>query len=151
MSAERGALARWAPAVAWAGVIFTASTGWFTGSRTESFVVPFLAWLFPHAHPQTLHAAHAAIRKLGHFGEYFVLSVLVMRALRDERGWRLHHAVLAVVLAASYAVTDEFHQRFVPGRTAAVGDVGIDTLGAIAAQLVIALRAVTRRRSGSSS
>lgn len=131
--------------VAWAAVIFTASTGWFAGSRTESFIVPFLAWLFPGASPETLLAMHAVVRKLGHFSEYFVLGVLIARALRDERGWLLRHAVLAVALAASYAVTDELHQRFVPGRTAAAGDVAIDTLGALTAQSVIAARSRARR------
>ncbi len=127
--------------MAWAVVIFTASTSWFTGARTESVIVPILAWLFPHASVETLIALHAILRKLGHLTEYFVFGLLIARALRDERGWQLHHACLAVVLAASYAVTDELHQHFVPGRTAAVGDVGIDALGALAAQVVLWLRA----------
>jgi len=125
---------------AWAAVIFVASTGWFAGPRTESMVLPVLAWLFPHADHETLLLLHAGVRKLGHFTEYFVLGVLIARALRDERGWQLHHALMAVALAGSYAVTDELHQRFVPGRTAAAGDVVIDTLGATAAQIVLALR-----------
>jgi len=126
--------------VAWAAAIFVASTGWFTGSRTESVVVPILAWLFPRADPHTLEVMHAVVRKLGHFTEYLVLGVLIARALRDERGWRLHHALMALVLATSYAVTDELHQHFVPGRTAAAGDVGIDALGAAVGQIVLALR-----------
>jgi VanZ family protein len=131
---------------AWAAVIFIASTGWFAGSRTESVVVPFLAWLFPHASHETLLEIHAVLRKLGHFTEYFILGVLIARALRDERGWQLHHALMAIALAATYAVTDELHQRFVPGRTAAVSDVGIDTLGATAAQLVLWIREWRRTR-----
>lgn len=131
---------------AWAAVIFIASTGWFAGSRTESVVVPFLAWLFPHASLETLLEIHAVLRKLGHFTEYFVLGVLIARALRDERGWQLHHALMAIALAATYAVTDELHQRFVPGRTAAASDVGIDTLGATAAQLVLWIREWRRTR-----
>lgn len=130
---------------AWAAVIFVASTGWFAGPRTESMVLPVLAWLFPRASHETLLVLHAVVRKLGHFSEYFVLGVLIARALRDERGWQLHHALLAVALAGSYAVTDELHQRFVPGRTAAAGDVVIDTLGATAAQIVLALRWPSRR------
>jgi len=146
LPAERRTVARWAPVAAWAAVIFTASTGWFAGSRTESVVVPFLAWLFPHASPETLLEIHAVLRKLGHFTEYFILGVLIARALRDERGWQLHHALMAIALAASYAVTDELHQRFVPGRTAAASDVGIDTLGAITAQLVLWIREWRRTR-----
>ena len=149
MPAERRTVARWAPVVAWAAVIFTASTGWFAGSRTESVVVPILAWLLPDASMETLLTLHAVIRKLGHFSEYFVLGVLIARALRDQRGWRLHHALMAIALASTYAVTDELHQRFVPGRTAAAGDVGIDTLGAVAAQLALAWRYRAEIRRGS--
>lgn len=48
-------------------------------------------------------------------------------------------AVMTVLLVAGYAAFDEFHQSFVPGRTAAVGDVLIDTSGGIAAQVVASL------------
>lgn len=147
MSAEHGVVSRWAPVVAWAAAIFFASTSWFAGSRTEPVIVPILAWLFPHADPRTLETMHAVVRKLGHFTEYLVLGVLIARALRDERGWRLHHAVMAIALATSYAVTDELHQHFVPGRTAAVADVGIDALGACAGQIAMALRRPRRPRA----
>lgn len=129
----------------WAGAIFVASTGWVSGPHTESVVVPLLEWLLPNADPHTLHVYHAGVRKLGHFGEYFVLSLLLWRALAAGRGWRIDHAVAAVVLASAYAVTDELHQWFVPGRTAALGDVGIDAFGALTAQIAIAVRC---RRGG---
>ena len=35
-----------------------------------------------------------------------------------------------------YATSDEFHQYFVPGRSAAIKDVFIDTCGGIAASIV---------------
>ena len=109
-------------------------------------ILPVLTWLFPHAHPHTLESIHAVVRKLAHFTEYLILGLLIMRALRDERGWRLEHAVMAVALASVYAAGDEFHQRFVPGRTAAAGDVGIDALGAFAGQLALALRTLRPAR-----
>jgi VanZ family protein len=46
---------------------------------------------------------------------------------------------MAIAIVACYASLDELHQHFVPGRTAAVGDVLIDTSGGIAAQAVAAL------------
>ena len=146
MSAEPGAVGRWAPVCAWAVVIFVASTSWFAGSRTEPALLPFLAWLLPGAGRHTLEVVHAALRKLGHFTEYMVLGLLIARALRDARGWQLRHAVLAVVLATTYAVTDELHQHFVPGRTAAAGDVAIDALGALTGQIGLAVGAMRRPR-----
>jgi VanZ family protein len=47
-------------------------------------------------------------------------------------------ALTAILLVAAYASLDEFHQLFVPGRTAAVTDVLLDTAGGAAAQLAAA-------------
>jgi VanZ family protein len=137
--ARSTATARWIAVVSWAAVIFVASTGWFADSRTASALRPLLAWLVPGAGPETVDAVNTVARKLGHFVEYAVLGWLIARALHDARGRQMSHAVLAVALATAYAVTDELHQHFVLGRSAAVGDVGIDLLGAVAAQVANAL------------
>lgn len=38
--------------------------------------------------------------------------------------------VLAWIFAVLYALTDEFHQSFVPGRQASLVDIGVDAVGA---------------------
>ena len=65
------------------------------------------------------------VSKLAHVSEYAILAWLFQWALDNRRAWRL-----AWLLAVLYAVTDEFHQSFVPGRTSTVADVMIDALGA---------------------
>lgn len=83
---------------------------------------------------------HHYIRKTGHFVEYFVFSILILRAIRAGRGnTRLTWALAAILIVAGYAALDEFHQSFVPGRTPAVRDVLIDTSGGAAAQIIAAL------------
>ena len=69
-----------------------------------------------------------------HALEYAVLAVLLLRGLVGRRwqGVTLGAAGLAVVLATLYGLTDEVHQRFVPGRTAEIADVVADVLGAAA-------------------
>jgi VanZ family protein len=47
----------------------------------------------------------------------------------------LRIVLLTIVCATAYGVSDEFHQRFVPGRTADVRDVAADAIGASAAAL----------------
>jgi len=42
-------------------------------------------------------------------------------------------AVWAATLAVAYGVTDEWHQRFVPGRSATLGDLAADAVGAVVA------------------
>jgi VanZ family protein len=136
-------LARWWPALAWAVVISIFSTHAFTAENTGRIIIPILHWLFPAAPKETLQLMHHIIRKCGHFIEYFVLSLLILRGIRAGRhGTRLAWAAVAILLVAGYAALDEFHQSFVPGRTAAISDVLLDTSGGITAQAVAALAAL---------
>jgi VanZ family protein len=94
----------------------------------------------PYAATATLLKIHHVLRKCGHFTEYFILSILVLRGIRAGRpdarfGWGL----AAIAIVACYASLDEFHQIFVPGRTPAVADVLLDTIGGICAQIAVAL------------
>lgn len=133
-------LKRWWPALLWAVAISLFSTGAFTTENTSRIILPILHWLLPHAANATLLQMHHYIRKCAHFTEYFILSLLVLRAIRAGRpGTRFAWALVVVAIVLCYASFDEFHQRFVPGRTAAVGDVLIDTSGGISAQLIVAL------------
>jgi VanZ family protein len=130
----------WGPALAWATLISYFSTGVFSWQNTSHVIIPILAWLFPHAKPETLLAAHFYIRKSGHFWEYFLLSLLVLRGVRAGRpGWRWTWALMALAAAACYAGLDELHQAFVPTRTASVYDVLLDSTGAAVAQVITAL------------
>jgi VanZ family protein len=133
-------LERWWPALLWAIVISTFSTGVFTSDNTSRIIVPILRWFFPYASQETLFLIHHFIRKMGHVTEYFVLSLLILRAIRAGKpGTHLGWALAAIAIVACYAALDEFHQSFVPGRTAAISDVLIDTAGGIGAQIVVAL------------
>jgi VanZ family protein len=114
------------------------STGWFTGDRTAAVLLPLLAVIFPHARPEELRAWHMFIRKLAHFTEYLVLSILLYQALRTDRQWRLRTALTALAIAAAYAALDEFHQTFVLGRTGAPSDSLVDITGATAGQVLMA-------------
>ncbi len=70
--------------------------------------------------------------KSGHSIGYALLGVLILRALAGGRlrevTWR--RGIAAIVLATLYGVTDEFHQLFVPGRSADRYDVLADCVGA---------------------
>ncbi|MGA9631264.1 MAG: VanZ family protein [Candidatus Acidiferrales bacterium] len=141
--APAGWLAQWWPALVWAVVISLFSTHLFTSENTSRIIIPVLHWLLPSASPDTLALMHHVIRKCAHFTEYFVLSLLILRGIRAGRhGTKLAWAVLAIVIVAGYASLDEFHQRFVPGRTPAVTDVLIDTTGGATAQAIAALFAL---------
>jgi VanZ family protein len=81
-------------------------------------------------------------RKVIHFGEYGLLCFLWWRALKDVTNPR-RAALLALVLASAYAITDEYHQTFVEGRHGTPVDWLIDTAGAGLAAFML-LRRETR-------
>ena len=79
--------------------------------------------------------------KAAHFAVYLILSVLLVRALAGGRtsgiGWRA--LLLGIAGAVLYGISDELHQRFVPGRTPDVLDLAADSLGAMAGALLALL------------
>jgi VanZ family protein len=140
-------LIRWWPVLAWAALIWIFSTSWFTSENTGRIIEPVFQWLLPHASLETIDLLHAIVRKCGHVTEYFIFSLLVLRSLRaGRRGRSLKWALITISIVAAYASIDEFHQSFVPGRTAAVSDVLLDTAGGTIAQVLVALWPSRSRR-----
>ena len=91
----------WLPVLAWAALIFAFSS------------VPDLG--------TGLGGWDLVLRKLAHAAEYAVLGALLVRATGRSG--------LALAVGALYAVSDEIHQAFVPGRMGRPLDVAIDVLG----------------------
>jgi VanZ family protein len=128
----------WVPALLWAILISYASTDAFSNNHTSVFIIPVLHWLFPSASAESLERVQFLIRKSAHFSEYFIFSLFLMRGMRgNDQGWKLRWAVWAVVIAAGYSALDEYHQSFVPSRTASPYDSLLDTTGAAVAQVVL--------------
>jgi VanZ family protein len=92
--------------------------------------VLFVASAQPKATVPDLAEWDWGVKKSGHLLGYALLGLAYLHGLSGGRRPAARQAALAVVLAAIYGVTDEYHQSFVPGRGADVLDVGIDTLGA---------------------
>lgn len=66
-------------------------------------------------------------KKIAHMTVYAVMYLLAFRAFELKN---LHRRYLfAFVFCVLYAISDEFHQMFVPGRTPALRDIGFDIVG----------------------
>ena len=72
------------------------------------------------------------VRKCAHVSEYFVLGALVTNAMKTSKVVKFKALIFSVLICILYAISDELHQLFVPGRGAQVMDVLIDSAGAIA-------------------
>lgn len=76
------------------------------------------------------------VRKCAHFLEFMILGVLILLCIWETK--KSNHSVkIAFILCLLYACTDEFHQLFIPNRTARVLDIFIDTLGALTGILLV--------------
>ena len=102
-------LAPFVPVVLWMGVIFALSA--------QRHI------------PKTFGVSIEYTAVAGHLFVYSVLTTLLYGALPPEFG-RRRRAVLALVVAVLYGMSDEYHQSFVPGRDASLGDLFVDTLSA---------------------
>ena len=126
----------------WMGVIFFFSTKTWGGAQTQSWLERLLTLYLPPMRelltPTDLGELNHIIRKLAHFTEYAILTTI------GYWGWvkglgRSPQAALRITLLVSivFAMSDEFHQRFVPGRTSLVTDVFVDCFGATVAALIL--------------
>lgn len=71
------------------------------------------------------------IRKIAHMSVYFILAILLIISLHIKNHININKNIyITLTICFLYACTDEFHQKFIGGRTGQFSDVLIDTLGA---------------------
>ncbi|MFN2577195.1 MAG: VanZ family protein [Pyrinomonadaceae bacterium] len=129
---------RYGPLVVWGVLIFLGSGNVLSATHT-SVLLRAIRWLFPNVRDESLAVFHLLVRKAGHLTEYAILATLAARALQGSARdfLRRHWFWLSLLLAIAYALTDEFHQSFVPSRTASIYDCLIDSVGALIGLTVI--------------
>lgn len=113
----------WFLVILWCGVIFyfTKSPS-FTGANTEKLIDRSV----PISYNGILTYANIIIRKLAHLFAFGILASLLWKAVHPAR-WSY---AMAWGLATLYAMTDEWHQSFIPARSGSFQDVLLDSAGA---------------------
>jgi len=141
-------LSRYLPLVAWLVLISYASTDSFSADNTSRIIGPLVLWLFPRTSPETMATIHFIVRKIAHFTEYAILAYLAARAFRTSPRPALANRwfIASLALVVCYALLDEYHQSFVPSRTASIYDSFIDMTGGIVTLLVLRRRHKAARR-----
>ena len=86
------------------------------------------------------NALHYFVRKAAHMTEYFLLTLSVYLPLKvylTKRFTFPKRILLGFFITVLFAALDEFHQTFVPGRSGNFTDVCIDSIGILAATLLL--------------
>ena len=120
------ALAAWFLAIAVAAIIFALSAQ-------------------PNLHV-TEGDADLVLRRCAHIAVYAALAVACVRGLAHHGLGQRAQLLGAAAMALAYAIGDEYHQTFVPGRSGAPRDVAIDLVGICAGLLLLSRNARLRAR-----
>jgi VanZ family protein len=146
----------WVPAMFAVAMIAGESTPTMSSANTSRWLLPIWVHLFGTVTAERWELIHHIIRKTGHFVGYGFVSLCFFYGWRNTLSTvrrsltavRRKSALLAVVCTLLVASADEYHQSFLPSRTASPYDVGLDLCGAIVMQLVLLslLRILARSR-----
>ena len=128
-------------------VIFWFSSRDATESTEQSdfFILLFLKSLFESEIPIWLSVI---VRKMAHFTAYAALGFCLYYVFEGLVG-HLKSFICPLLVSVIYAVSDEIHQLFVPGRAGRLFDLFIDTIGASfgIAFAALVLLIIRKRRS----
>ncbi len=111
---------RWVPLLAWMAVIFVGSslTADSVTERTRDLSAAFIS-----SYVQLI---------LAHIAEFAILAVLANWAFKTIEGLTVRALwILVLVFTTLYAISDEVHQAFTPGRAPSLEDVIFDAVGGV--------------------
>lgn len=132
----------WLPTLLWLAAIATFSTDMFSAHHTESVLLRIIHLFYGNISYHQFNIIHGFVRKTAHFSVYGFLSLVSFYSWRNtfpgRLRWEFKWSILALLLTLIAASMDEFHQRFVPSRGPSIRDVGMDMLGAMFVQTLIA-------------
>ena len=156
----------WILLLGWMGIIFlfSAQNADASSRLSSGFLHRFILIFLPEqaaGNEELVHTLEFLIRKGAHMTEYAILAILAFAQLRQyfptsthkKQEWKpksfWHHPFFQFLLTLCfiflYACTDEFHQRFVSGRSGQFTDVCIDTLGGLCGCFLFLLCSRLRR------
>ena len=102
-------------------------------SAQSNIIVNFISNIF---NINNIELISLIIRKLAHFTEYFILGILTYNLIKKYR----KKYYIAIIICIIYAISDEIHQIFIPGRSCQITDILIDSIGAITAIYICKLK-----------
>lgn len=138
------------PLLMWLSLMFSASSDAGSSAHTRPLVQSLLRRFLPsvaHQLPSDLvDRIDFNLRKSAHVTEYLLLAILAYRAIRGSSShFRNRQVLFPMVLGIVFAISDEWHQSFVPSRWAVAADVVYDSFGVTLGTLLCQWRAQQQR------
>jgi VanZ family protein len=134
-------------AILWMALIFCfTQLPYFTGENTSEAIHKVVITEHntintPTADNEQINVLNLIVRKLTHVTVFGILSLLLYRSLASFR----YSFIFSWLITVLYAITDEWHQSFMPGRVATYKDVLFDGFGAFLA-LVLTFIIIRKRK-----
>lgn len=134
------------PAILWMGIIFYLShqPAEISSDLSGGLLEKILRAIRGITNSELVGSYHGLLRKIAHFGTYFVLGLLMMYAFSKNKVSKQY--LMTFFIGLVFAVSDEFHQLFIQGRAAQIMDVLIDMSGICLALLLIKIFSLWYKR-----
>jgi len=71
-----------------------------------------------------------------HFVIFFLFSFFLLITIKGNKKIKIKYILLMLVISLTYAILDEIHQSFIPGRDTSIKDILTDFSGTIASTIV---------------
>ena len=121
--------------VLWMIIVFMLSgqTGTDSANTSGSFINWLLEMILENEndiqHICIVGQLQFIIRKTAHFILYIIGGGLIFNFIYEYKEKNKYNKYSAITIGVLYAITDELHQYFIPGRSAEIRDVFIDSAG----------------------
>lgn len=116
---------------------FSSQNGEKSGSLSEKLAELVMQQLPIEETQQSLKKTESIIRKMAHFSIYTLLGFLLMSFVSTYHLKEDKRIGISLLIGILYAITDEIHQKFVPGRSCQITDVIIDSMGVLLGILLL--------------
>lgn len=113
--------------ILWTCLIFLFSSQ--DGGESSGFSRKFVEFFVKD--PEMVDKIEPYVRKLAHFSEYGLGGVLFISLFSTYEWTDRRKIATSILIGVWYAIMDEIHQLMVPGRSGALKDVYIDSLGIV--------------------
>ena len=114
-----------------------------SSGRIVNFIANLLPFIknMPEAEKEVIcsEVLQPIVRKTAHFSIYALLGFWIINFALTYRGSDYKKVLWSWIFGTVYAITDEIHQLFIPGRSGEIRDVCIDSLGVLTGILVVVI------------